>query len=168
MAMTARLWSISALAVELNMDRRTVGARLRGVPPDGKVHGNPAWLLATALRALHVNGAAGTPPAPAPPPPRGYEILAEIPNPRHGALTFGWLRAVYSIDRVVLSLAPHTGCSREQARELAQMATIALIGQAESELRQCGVPPFMDDSPSWLNMAAFEWSPIAEEAVPTR
>ena len=31
MAMTAKLWSISALAVELNMDRRTVGSRLRGV-----------------------------------------------------------------------------------------------------------------------------------------
>ena len=52
MAMTARLWSISALAVELGMDRRTVGKRLARVPPDGRLNGSPAWRLATALEAL--------------------------------------------------------------------------------------------------------------------
>ena len=168
MAMTARLWSISALAVELRMDRRTVASRLHGVPPDGTIQGSPAWLLPTALRALHVKGAAGGPPAAAPPPPPvGYEILAEIPDTMHGALTIGWLRAVYSIGRIVLGLAPHAGCSGEQARELALMVTVALIGRAERELRECGVPPFAEDSPSWLNMAAFEWSPLAEEPVRT-
>ena len=96
--MTARLWSISALSVELRMDRRTVASRLHGVPADGTIQGNPAWWLPTALRALHVKGAAGTQPAVlTPPPPVGYEILAEIPNQVHGALTIGWLRAVYSI-----------------------------------------------------------------------
>jgi hypothetical protein len=162
MAMTAKLWSISALAVELRMDRRTVASRLHGVPSDGKIQGSPAWLLPTALRALHVKDAAGSPPAAASPPPAGYEILAEIPNTMHGALTIGWLRAVYSIGRIVLNLRPHIGCSSEQARELALMVTVALIGRAESELRECGVPPFAEDSPSWLNMAAFEWSVVAE------
>ena len=52
MSMTARLWSISALAVELSMDRRTVAHRLRSVPPDGQLHGKPAWRLTTALDAL--------------------------------------------------------------------------------------------------------------------
>jgi hypothetical protein len=163
MAMTAKLWSINALSVELNMDRRTVGARLRGVPPDGRIQRSPAWLLSTALRALHVKGAAGMQSADVPPPPpAGYEILAEIPNQVHGALTIGWLRAVYSIGRIVLNLAPQASCSSEQARELALMVTVALIGRAESELRECGVPPFAEDMPSWLNMDAFEWSVVAE------
>ena len=52
MSMTARLWSISALAVELRMDRRTVALRLRNVLPDGQLHGKPAWRLTTALDAL--------------------------------------------------------------------------------------------------------------------
>jgi hypothetical protein len=52
MSMTARLWSISALAVELRMDRRTVALRLRSVLPDGQLHGKPAWRLTTALDAL--------------------------------------------------------------------------------------------------------------------
>ena len=85
----------------------------------------------------------------------------------HSALTIGWLRAVYSIGRIVLGLAPHAGCSSEQARELALMVTIALIGQAERELRECGVPPFAEDSPAWLNIAAFEWSLLPEGPVRT-
>jgi hypothetical protein len=50
--MTPRLWSISALSVELCMDRRTVAHRLRNVPADGQLHGKPAWHLTTALDAL--------------------------------------------------------------------------------------------------------------------
>jgi hypothetical protein len=52
MSMTAKLWSISALAVELRMDRRTVALRLRSVPPDGQLHRKPAWHLTTALDAI--------------------------------------------------------------------------------------------------------------------
>ena len=63
MAMTAKLWSINALSVELRMDRRTVASRLHGVPADGTIQGSPAWWLPTALRALHVKGAAGMQPA---------------------------------------------------------------------------------------------------------
>ncbi len=63
MSMTAKLWSISALAVELRMDRRTVALRLRNVLPDGQLHGKPAWRLTTALDALRPrsagSGAAG-------------------------------------------------------------------------------------------------------------
>ena len=59
MAMTSKLWSINALSVELNLDRRTVGARLRGVRRR-KINGSPAWLLPTALRALRVKDALDT------------------------------------------------------------------------------------------------------------
>jgi hypothetical protein len=42
MSMTPRLWSISALAVELCVDRRTVATKLRSVQPDGQLRGKPA------------------------------------------------------------------------------------------------------------------------------
>ena len=51
MAITRKLWSINALAIELNIDRRTVAARLEDVPADGKNRGHPAWRLTTALAA---------------------------------------------------------------------------------------------------------------------
>jgi hypothetical protein len=52
MAMIPRLWSISALAVELEVDRRTMAAALKGVAPDGKEGRHDAWRLTTALTAL--------------------------------------------------------------------------------------------------------------------
>jgi hypothetical protein len=53
MAMTAKLLSISAIAVELDRDRRTVSRALRHVPPDGKADDwGKGWYLTTALRAL--------------------------------------------------------------------------------------------------------------------
>jgi hypothetical protein len=53
MAMTAKLLSISAIAVELDRDRRTISRALRHVPPDGKADdGGKGWYLTTALRAL--------------------------------------------------------------------------------------------------------------------
>jgi hypothetical protein len=48
----AQLWSLNALAAEIAIDRRTLAKRLRGVTPDGKRHGKPAWKMRTALRAL--------------------------------------------------------------------------------------------------------------------
>ena len=55
MAMTGKLWSISALAEQLNMDRRTVTARLKNVAPDGELNGHRAWFLITAIETCIVN-----------------------------------------------------------------------------------------------------------------
>jgi hypothetical protein len=56
MAMTAKLFSISALSTELARDRRTIGKALARVPPDGKTaNGDAAWHLTTALAALDRN-----------------------------------------------------------------------------------------------------------------
>ena len=52
MAMTRQLFSISALAVELGRDRRTIAAALSSVPPDGKKGTHRVWYLQTALDAL--------------------------------------------------------------------------------------------------------------------
>jgi hypothetical protein len=53
MAMTPQIFSLSALAVELNLNPRTVASALRDVPADGEVGGrHPGWRLLTALRAI--------------------------------------------------------------------------------------------------------------------
>ncbi len=53
MAMTPRLYTLNALATELDRDRRLIGRALREVPPEGKVEGRrPGWRMTTALAAL--------------------------------------------------------------------------------------------------------------------
>ncbi|MEQ9813983.1 MAG: hypothetical protein RLO50_14480 [Azospirillaceae bacterium] len=51
--MTSKLWSINGLATELDTDRRTIAAKLKRAPPDGRLKGHPAWHLTTALRAIN-------------------------------------------------------------------------------------------------------------------
>jgi len=53
MAMTRKLWSLNGLGIKLGKDRRTVGRIMDKVRPDGKLQGNPAWYLTTALQALY-------------------------------------------------------------------------------------------------------------------
>jgi hypothetical protein len=52
MSMTKRLWTISGLATELDLDRRTIAAGLRDVPAEGVQGKHTAWFMSTALRAL--------------------------------------------------------------------------------------------------------------------
>ena len=53
MAMTARIYSLNALATELGHDRRTVAKALSHTPPDGKCEdGADGWYLRTALQRL--------------------------------------------------------------------------------------------------------------------
>ena len=51
--MKPRYWTINALAVELNIDRRTVAKRLKGVPAHGRSEsGHPGYLLDEVLGIL--------------------------------------------------------------------------------------------------------------------
>jgi hypothetical protein len=53
MAMTARIYSLNALATELGRDRRTLGKALSHTRPDGKCEdGSDGWYLRTALQRL--------------------------------------------------------------------------------------------------------------------
>ena len=61
MAMTPRTWSISALAVELGVDRRTIAAAVRDVPPAAPGAKGPEWRLADVLRVMR-GGASGATP----------------------------------------------------------------------------------------------------------
>lgn len=51
--MAKKLWSVNAIAAELDYDRRTVTKRLATVAPDGTVGGHPAWHLDTVLSVLN-------------------------------------------------------------------------------------------------------------------
>ena len=51
MSMTKTLWSINALATELDKDRRTVAKALSNVPPDGHVSGESVRFNSGALTA---------------------------------------------------------------------------------------------------------------------
>lgn len=59
MTMRPQLWGLSALAVELGLNVRTVAAALRGTKPDGRAGRNDGWLMATALRALEARAGPG-------------------------------------------------------------------------------------------------------------
>jgi DNA-binding transcriptional MocR family regulator len=48
-----QLFSISQLAIELDLDRRTVTAKLRDVASDGMLSGHPAFHLSTAVGAIY-------------------------------------------------------------------------------------------------------------------
>ena len=52
MAMTAKLWTINALAAELGHTARTVSKALKGFPPDGKSGRWDAWHMTTTVAAL--------------------------------------------------------------------------------------------------------------------
>ena len=50
--MTAKLWTISGLAAELDKDRRTITRALRNVPHDGKEGRYRAWHMTTVLASM--------------------------------------------------------------------------------------------------------------------
>ena len=52
----AKLWSISGLADEFGMDRRTVKKRLENIPPCGQVRCNNAWKLKVAVHHVFTIG----------------------------------------------------------------------------------------------------------------
>jgi hypothetical protein len=108
MSMTKRLWSISALAVELNRDRRTIAAALRDVPADGMIGTDKAWHLDTAVAALEGRSSRPAPHAPRESPLSNWvyrlkgwrEIYVERP-PRQ-VLTFEETCADWKVDRDTL------------------------------------------------------------------
>ncbi|MGO9233587.1 MAG: hypothetical protein ACLP4V_05655 [Methylocella sp.] len=54
MAVKQQLWTISGLSVELQRNQKLIARALAKVPADGKVRGNDAWLMTTALKALGI------------------------------------------------------------------------------------------------------------------
>jgi hypothetical protein len=94
MALTAKLWSLSGLSVELGVNVRTIGQALSNVPADGTIEGgHSGWYLLTALAALGCRI-----------PVRGHRLSKLNGTSKHGT------RDAYTTSRTLLA--------RERARLL--------------------------------------------------
>lgn len=146
MTMTAKLWSINALATEFDLDRRTVARRIKGIAPAGDMAGNPAWRLADVAGALMGNGAAtpGTVTAAMPPVPPGFERLVGLPAHDQIA-TFAMLQICYRTPARVAALAVASGADCATAFALYRAATLALVGLVVDVSRECGLAPLAQD-----------------------
>jgi hypothetical protein len=164
MAMTPKLWSISGLAAELDMDRRTVAARLRNLPPDGTLPGgHGGWYMANVIGLLKSGKAERRAPAP---PPIGAEVLAEIKNPTHAGLVAGMLVGLYALPGIVREAAMAEEVDPDLAGRIAAEASIMMMIHYEREARSCGIVPFQAESPEWVNPECFTWRPTKLEEFP--
>ena len=137
MGMVKKLWSISALAVELDRDRRTIAKFLRGVPPDGQLDGNPAWYLQTALSALsNSNQTVGSDPL-----PTGFEVLDQVQNPFHQGVLTTLLGLVYSVGPTVAVQAVAAGAPMQAAFALHNLMILHFAGETEEFTRSIGIDP---------------------------
>lgn len=138
MAMTSKLWSINGLATELGMDRRTVAARLRNVPPDGRLKGSPAWYLPTALDAIKGIGKRLATQA-APEPPFGFHALAKVDNPLEQGMLFWHLWTAYHAQPLAAWAAVEAGADLDTAYRISQLLPVLFMLEAEKMARASGV-----------------------------
>jgi hypothetical protein len=138
MAMTKRLWSISALATELDADRRTIARKLASVAPDGRLNGKPAWFLATALLHLAPANGTGRQPPDKSLPPLGMEPLSGVQH-RHVPLAAGMLIATYATGRIVAAVSAANGAAPAIAKNMARQVTGILWGTLSDELVKVGL-----------------------------
>lgn len=164
MTMTAKLWSINALATEFDLDRRTVARRIKGIAPAGELAGKPAWRLADVAGALMGHGDP-SPGKPAPPTPPGFERLAGLPALDQIA-TFALLEMAYRAPAQAAALAVGAGADCATAYGLRKALIVALSGLAVDTARMCGLQPLADNpDASLFDMAAFDecdWHALAE------
>jgi len=130
MAMTKRLWSLSALAVEFNCDRRTIANALKEVPADGEQSGFPAWFLLTAIRAMwpaaDANGEVFDPVQERARKDRALAISTEIKND----LAQG---RVVLIDEAIAIMTGSLAVVRNKILGLASRVAPRLVMQREAE-----------------------------------
>lgn len=166
MAMTPKLWSISALAVEFGMDRRTVAARLRSVPPAGTQAGKPVWRLPEAAEAIRASTrpAARSERAPVGVPSE-FADLAHL-NPVDQVALFALREAAYRYPAVAGVLAVAVGADRAAAEQLVEAMKIAGGVIVREVADAICVPPEFDPA---LNPERFDrpnWEAVASTAAP--
>src|SRR4051794_2586257 len=161
MSMTARLWSINALATELGTDRRTIGTRLRRTRPDGELNGHAAWTLPTALKAINGEGGGKTDRGP---PPPGAEMLADVRDPVSMGFAIGHLDTVYRMPLLVASIGVGLGLSMADVFKLANALTVGLMYRAEEIARKSRLEPWAT-SPKSVAYNTGAFLPIAWDAL---
>lgn len=171
MAMVRQLYSISALAVELARDRRTIARALANVRPDGKLAGgHQAWFLASALRALETmegrKAVAGQTHSLRPKLPLGFQSVERAENPVDQGVLVGLLTLVYRVGALAAAMAVGAGASMRVAFALDRMMTIACASQAEEVCKACGITNGSAEAITF-DMRAFDqadWAALAEMA----
>jgi len=164
MTMTAKLWSMNALATEFDIDRRTVARRLKGIPPAGELSGKPAWRLADVAGALTGRGDAA-PAKIVPPTPPGFERLAGLPAIDQIA-TFAMLQLCYRAPAQAAALAVGAGANCATAYSLRKALMLSLVGLVMDTSRLCQLQPLADTpNASLFDLTAFDecnWHALAK------
>lgn len=159
------LWSINALADELELDRRTVKRRLRDVPPSGQRGGHPVFKLADAVEAIARNGGRSNVKDEAPPAPPSFERLAGLPALDQIG-TFAILEMAYRAPAQagVLAVAAGAGCAAAYALRKALMLSLSRL--AVDTARICQLQPLADNpNASLFDLTAFaecDWHALAQ------
>lgn len=164
MGMTRQLWSISALATELDLDRRTVAARIKDVPPAGTIKGHPAWRMLDVIGPL----VGMKMPAPPPEPPEGFETLQGREGLEAGAAFMG-VALTYGIARQAASFAIGAGATAAQAYALSRVMTPAMmmtVNEIMADLggKEVGIDPEYIQPINWHSLAAATGEPVDTEA----
>ncbi len=145
--MTRHLWSINALALEFDLDRRTATQLLRTVRPCGELKGHPAWTLPVAAAVLvpyarqrgtlHVQPAAEPPP-----PPPGWTLLAEAEDERSLGYAIATLTTLYEMQRLAMSVAVEEGVPIGTAFNIANTMMLAMAGILAGKAKTWGLEPW--------------------------
>ena len=147
-ASTNGLWSVNALALEFDMDRRTVTQVLRTVRPAGRLKGHPAWHLREAAAALLRHGSMSPamgmrrarrdyhetygdrledePEADAPPRPSGLEQVGALENQIDKGFMLATLMAGADLPRLVACQAVEKGLPIAEAYDAANTVLLVL------------------------------------------
>ncbi len=163
-ATTNGLWSINALALEFDMDRRTVTQILRTVRPAGRLKGHPAWRLKEAAVALLRHG--GMSPTmgvrrarrdyhetyhPEPedgfdtealPCPVGLELVGQLENQIDKGFMLATLIAGADLPRLVACQAVEKGLPMAEAYDMANTVLLILGGIIGKRAASVGIEPW--------------------------
>jgi hypothetical protein len=165
--MSSKLWSVNALAIEFNLDRRTVARRIAGIPPAGAIAGHPAWRLSDVAGDLTRRT---VPPSskssrPAPKVPPGFEHLVGYPAIDQIG-TFALLEMVYRAPAQAGALAVASGATCEAAFALRRALMVSLSRLAIDLSALCRLQPLADDPDAALfDLDAFvdcDWHALAQ------
>jgi hypothetical protein len=167
MSMMPRLWSLSALSVELCMDRRTVAHRLRNVQADGQLRGKPAWLLATALDALRPRRGGPSEPALSDCPDY-LRSIAAVKHPVHRGAVLMHCWSMTMTPTLAAWASVEAGGSMDLAFEAARNLPLMLAVETAKVAREWQMEPWKSEEfPSLYAPYTFgevDWQHLREQA----
>jgi hypothetical protein len=163
-ASTNGLWSVNALALEFDMDRRTVTQVLRTVRPAGRLKGHPAWHLREAAAALlrhgsmsptmgmrrarrdyresYVDGLEDEPEAETPSCPSGLEQVGALENQIDKGFMLATLMAGADLPRLVACQAVEKGLPIAEAYDAANTVLLVLGAIVGKRAASVGIEPW--------------------------